>query len=121
MSDPTKGGRGKAALYKTEMYRIPTALKPTIMTLGTQFKRLYGGLVDPTGEKLISRIEAAIPDLDQIGANGSKNMISSNEAEGIADIKYQELEAELVALEQEKQQLQSTLVEVFEAERMSEK
>lgn len=98
MSDPTKGGRGKTAPYKTEMYRIPTDLKPIIMNLGMQFKRLYGGLSDPTGKKLISRIEAAIPDPDQLGGDSLK-----------PDIKYKELEDKLAELEQENQELRSQL------------
>jgi chromosome segregation ATPase len=80
------------------------------MTLGTQFKRLYGGLSDPTGKNLISRIEAAIPDPEQLGQDETK-----------LDIKYKELEAKLARLEQEKQQLQSTLTEVFESDKERQK
>lgn len=93
-----RGGRGKRVEYATEMYRIPSALKPTVQNLGRQFRLLWGGLSDPTGEKLISRIEAAIPDPEQLGGDNLK-----------PDIKYKELEDKLAELEQENKNLRSQL------------
>lgn len=74
-----KGGRGKKAGYETQMYRIPTPLRPVVEAMGLQFRLLWDGLSDPQGEKLISRIQAAIPDSEQIGCSNGKNLISDNE------------------------------------------
>lgn len=90
-----KGGRGKKVGYKTQMYRIPTPLRPTVERLGMQFRLLWDGLVDPTGEKLISRIEGVIPDPSLLSDSNTRNQISGKGKVAISDIKYQELEDKL--------------------------
>ncbi len=90
-----KGGRGKKVSYETQMYRIPTPLRPTVERLGMQFRLLWDGLVDPTGEKLISRLNAAIPDPEQLADDNGKNQISGKSEAAISDIKYAELEDKL--------------------------
>lgn len=89
-----RGGRGKKVTYETQMYRIPSPLRPTVERLGTQFRMLWDGLVDPKGEKLISRIEAAIPDPEQLGKLDEIDQISSKERQPILDIKNKEVEEE---------------------------
>lgn len=74
-----KGGRGKKAGYETQMYRIPTPLRPVVEAMGLQFRLLWDGISDPKGEKLISRIQAAIPDPEQIGGGNGQNLMSDNE------------------------------------------
>lgn len=85
-----KGGRGKKVSYETQMYRIPTPLRPTVESLGLQFRLLWDGLVDPTGQKLISRIEAAIPDPEQLANGNGHNLISGKAVVAIPDIKYRD-------------------------------
>lgn len=84
-----KGGRGKKTGYQTEMYRIPSPVRPVIEKLGMQFRLLWDGVSDPKGEKLISRIEIAIPDCEQPLID---KLISSKEEVSISDIKYEDEE-----------------------------
>ncbi len=74
-----KGGRGKKAGYETQMYRIPTPLRPVVEAIGLQFRELWDGDSDPKGENLISRIKAVIPGSEQSGVSESKNLISDKE------------------------------------------
>jgi hypothetical protein len=50
MTDFTKGGRGKKAPYKTEMYRIPSAIKETVQQLAMAYKRMCdnGSPINPS-------------------------------------------------------------------------
>ncbi len=82
-----KGGRGKKVTYETQMYRIPSPMRPVVEKAGLQFRLLWDGLTDPTGEKLISRIERAIADPEQLGENYNLNQISGNHLVSVPDIK----------------------------------
>lgn len=82
-----KGGRGKKVGYETQMYRIPSPMRPIVEKAGLQFRLLWDGLTDPTGEKLISRIERAIADPEQLGENYNLNQISGNHLVSVPDIK----------------------------------
>lgn len=55
MSDYTSGGRGKKAPYQTVMYRIPTAIKPTVEELSRTWKLLF-----PDPSDWLNQVEAAI-------------------------------------------------------------
>lgn len=105
-----KGGRGKKAGYETQMYRIPVPLKPTVERLGLQFRLLWDGLIDPRGEKLISRIEAVIPDPEQLD-DDQKNLISGISSLDLPDIKFKELEDKLALADTAISELRSQLEE----------
>lgn len=98
-----KGGRGKKVSYETQMYRIPTPLKPTLERLGLQFRLLWDGLTDPRCEKLVSRVEAAILDPEQLETSNQENLIS-----GITDKNnlISSLAKEIEALKEENSKLQ---------------
>lgn len=104
------GGRGKKVGYETQMYRIPTPLKPTVEKLGLQFRLLWDGLTDPKGEKLISRIELAIPDKEQLAASNGANQISGKGEAVVFDIKNElaELRSRLADTEADRDQYQTS-------------
>ncbi|MFB2981314.1 hypothetical protein [Microseira sp. BLCC-F43] len=78
-----KGGRGKKAPYKTEMYRIPSPIKETVQQLAAAFKRVCGNessLITPS--QLLKQVQstiarAAYPQRD---LEAPKNLISTSEA-----------------------------------------
>lgn len=62
MSNPRTGGRGKTAPYQTQHYRIPLPIKPVVQMLASTYAQSVGLYPDPTGEKLLKRVTAAISD-----------------------------------------------------------
>lgn len=74
--------------------------------MALQFRLLWDELTDPTGTKLISRIQAAIPDPDQLADNDEQNQILGKAHISISDIKYQELEDKLAGCQHNCSELQ---------------
>lgn len=108
-----KGGRGKKTGYETQMYRIPTPLKPVVEAMGMQFRLLWDGLIDPKGENLISRLEQVIPDPSQLKEATQDNLISSlREKEQKLISGLTELEAKLADCQQENADLKQKSREV---------
>lgn len=84
------GGRGKKVSYETEMFRIPTLLKPTVQLIGLQFRLQWDGLSDPQGKNLISRLQLAIPNIEQPADTNKRNQISGKQKVPKPDSKYKE-------------------------------
>ncbi len=60
MNSFAKGGRGKKAPYKSQMYRIPLPIKPVVEKLASGYRLLVEGALDPQGRELLKQVEDAI-------------------------------------------------------------
>lgn len=98
-----KGGRGKKAPYETVMYRIPSPVKSVVEMLAQQYRQLLDGIVDPTGEGLIRRVEDAIADPSHLGHESRSR--HEQESAAVTD----KLRLQLAAMEEENASLRSQL------------
>lgn len=53
-------GRGKKAPYKSQMYRIPTPIRPVVERLGEAYRLSVEGSLDPQGRQLLEKVESAM-------------------------------------------------------------
>jgi len=61
MTNPGKGGRGKAAPYQTVHYRIPEPIKPTVERLAAAYRILVvDGSLSGAHEQLLKKVDDTI-------------------------------------------------------------